>query len=692
MLAALISILTFLAMNAIISICAVLLSCRLLRFKGLLDTSICSLILYLSQIILTEMLLGIFGVLYLKNVIALNLLILLVIWALARNKTPNFSLDKLGLAIGQFPVNGVIFFVLTVLTVFGTVKVLINLVNPPFGWDSLNYHFTFAVEWLKNGNLNIPITVFDDPSPSYYPINGSLYYLWLMIPLKNVFFADLGQVPFFILAILSVYSISRKLGLRREYSFFAASLFMLIPNFFKQLQIAYVDIMVTGLFLASLNYLFLIAESFSLQNILLFSASLGLLVGTKTIGLPYGLLLFLPFIYLTFKNLKKSYLFIASILAILFLGGFSYFRNFLVAQNPLYPLHFSLFGKNIFKGVMDTATYSARFKPSDYSLSKMLFHEGLGLQTILLVLPAIFLTLPVALRKERQKINFFMAYFFILPLLIYFIYRFVLPLVNLRYLYAMLALGIVMGFYTLDVLGVRKFWVNVLVVICVLASVSELAKRQELVTSIILTAAIIIVVKLNPSLLKARRIVLSKGICALVFILKIGLLAMLLAWYNKNEFPQYIRMVKYSGFWPDATKAWNWLNDNSSGNNIAYAGRPVPFPLYGRSLKNNVYYVSVNKVDPAKLHYFKDSFYRWDDDAASLHKCFEEKGNYRSQADYGVWLNNLKKRKIDYLFVYSLHQTREIDFPMEDRWAMANPGVFKPVLTNSTIHIYRIIK
>ena len=151
-------------------------------------------------------------------------------------------------------------------------------------------------------------------------------------------------------------------------------------------------------------------------------------------------------------------------------------------------------------------------------------------------------------------------------------------------------------------------------------------------------------------------------------------------------------MVKYSGFWPDAAEAWNWLNSNTTGHNIAYAGRPVPFPLYGRNFKNNVYYVSVNKIDPVKLNYFPNARYRCGYDFLSLHKNLEEKGNYRSDADYSAWINNLMRRNIAYLFIYSLHQTRTIEFPIEDKWASENPARFTPVFTNKTIHIYGILK
>jgi hypothetical protein len=151
-------------------------------------------------------------------------------------------------------------------------------------------------------------------------------------------------------------------------------------------------------------------------------------------------------------------------------------------------------------------------------------------------------------------------------------------------------------------------------------------------------------------------------------------------------------MVKYSGFWPDATKAWDWLNSNTDGNNIAYVGRPVPFPLYGSGLKNNVYYVSVNKTDPARLHFFKNSKYRWDGSFEAWHKNLEAGGNYRFGASYETWLDNLSKRKTDYLFIYLLHQTKDIIFPLEDSWARAHPDKFKKVFSNPTTHIYKILR
>jgi len=681
--------LIFISLNILIIYCSFLIVYKALRIEGAVDSLLAIFVTYLSWIILTELILGVLNVLYLKNLIILNAAIFFIIYLFTKNKRTSFVTPNLAFYFQKLLGNKLYIFIFSVIFSFALVKILINLFNPPFGWDSISYHFTFAVEWLKHGNLNIPPNVFDDPSPSYYPINGSLFYLWLMLPFKSVFMADLGQVPFFIISIIATYGIAQKIGLNKKLSFYSAMLFMLIPNFFKQLQIAYVDIMVASLLLICINYLFLLDKNFNLPNILVYSLSLGLLVGTKTTAVPYTVLLIIPFIVIYFKNIRKINLVLIVAFCFLACGGFSYFRNFLETGNPLYPLDFKIFNIHIFKGVMDKATYDSHTIAADYYLSKALFHEGLSAQGLLLIFPAMFLALPVAVIKIRKKLSFNLIYFLIFPLLLYLAYRFIIPLPNLRYLYALMGIDVVLGFYILDMLRARKNIVDILVFICVLASLFGLAKKQELISSILFTALIFFLLiaflknKIYDSLNKRQ----------FVFLLSLIVLCALFGaerFYKINEYPRYYKMVKYSGFWPDATKAWDWLNNNTSADNIAYVGRPVPFPLYGSGFKNNVYYVSVNKVDPIKIHFLKKSHYSWGIDYEGLHKNLAAAGNYRSDADYFTWLENLEKRNISYLFVYSLHQIKGIEFSIEDQWAQSHPDKFRPVFTNTTIHIYKI--
>jgi len=682
-----------LLMNLIVGISAFLLVRKVFKISILTDFLISFCIVYFSQIVSSELILGVFNCLNLYNVLLLNSLILLIVWLITRNINFTFKLGPLKEALGEILENRIALFLISIILVFSSVKLVINLVNPPFGWDSLNYHFTFAVEWLKNANLNLGMTISDDPSPPYYPINGSLLYLWLMLPLKNVFLADLGQLPFFCVTFLAVFSLARKVGLSRDNSFYASAIFFITPNFFKQLSIAYVDVIVAGLFLTTVVYLFLLNAKFCWRIVVLFSMSLGLLIGTKTIALPYSLILILPFIYLCLKNIRKSYLFLLFILIITALGGFSYLRNFFDTGNPLYPLDFKILGQPIFKGVMDSNIYRAHFKIEDYKIGKLLFHEGLGLQSLLFVLPGIFLGLPVAIIKRKKTLDLNRAYFFVIPIIIYLIYRYVIPLANTRYLYAMLGVSTIIGFYCLDCLKVPKKALQILVVISAISSMPELAKRQELAASIVLTILFfLIVLFFNKPIKKSLQILRNPIFVFCLIIILLSAMFGLERNYIKNEFLRYKKMVKYSGFWVDAADAWLWLNTETKGKNIAYVGRPVPFPLYGESFKNNVYYVSVNKTDPAKLHYFKNSRYSWGYDFLSLHQNLENKDNYRGNADYHVWLKNILRRQTDYLFIYSLHQTKETIFPIEDRWAKEHPETFELVFKNKSIHIYKIKK
>jgi hypothetical protein len=449
--------------------------------------------------------------------------------------------------------------------------------------------------------------------------------------------------------------------------------------------------MIAGLFLAALSLLLDLKENCNLKNTIVFSLALGLFVGIKTTALVYSTSLFIPFVYLLFykRNIKFRYkslnLFLCLLIVIIF-GGFSYLKNFILTGNPFYPLDVTILGKTIFKGVIDKVTFIARNEEGGYSLAKLLFHEGMGVQSLLVILPGAILALPVNILRNKNK-DLFLNYIITLPLLLYLTYRFILPIPNSRYLYPALGIGMVVGFYVLFSLKVPHKLIRIIAFIMVIVSAAECARRIELGISFALSFLLFIMFILFLKYKRPRINLLSKGgiisgILALLIVLQILLLD-----YKKNE---YIRYVKNSRYWPDATRAWLWLNNNTEGNNIAYVGRPVPYPLYGTDFKNNVYYASVNSLDPIHLHDLKNSRYSWDSNAENMHRSFEEPNNYRGNADYSVWLSNLNKRKTEYLFIYSLHHTKKVEFPIEEEWARSNPGEFKQVFNNQTIRIYKL--
>lgn len=186
-------IIIFLLMNSIVIISSFIITRKLFRISNSADFLISWFIIYFSQIVLSELILGIAGILYLQNIILLNIVILLIVSLNANNQKSFTStnqafwpfrlhqyFDRNNKEGEKSPIiqllnDKSILFIISLISGFVLIKVFTNLINPPFGWDSLNYHFTFPVEWIKTGTLNNPIVVNDDPFPSYYPINGSLF-------------------------------------------------------------------------------------------------------------------------------------------------------------------------------------------------------------------------------------------------------------------------------------------------------------------------------------------------------------------------------------------------------------------------------------------------------------------------------------------------------------------------------------
>lgn len=685
------SVLAWILINGVVLASAYLLNDRIIRFPGKVPALIALFVLYFTQIVLTELILGMAGALNLANVAAFNLIILAAVFFSFRGSPGTASFAGLKADLDMLIRNKAALFIISVISAFALVAIAVNLVNPPFGWDNLSYHFAFPVEWLKSGNLSIAATICDDPSPPYYPINGSLFFLWFMLPLKNVFLADLGQVPFFVLAFLSVFGISRRLKLPVEHSFYAASLFIITPNVFKQLGIAYVDVMFAALFLSAVYFLAGFANNRSFKDLFLWALTFGLFCGVKTSAIVYGILpaLFFIFILCCMAGARetrfKALVFLLTFAAVVMIsGGFSYVRNAALTGNPIFPAHIKLLGHTIFKGVMPFATYRAQWTSEEINLGKALFGEGLGAQLILIFIPAVLISIPVALLKNKGRISAPLLFVLALPPVLFASFVYLMPQLWIRYLYPFFGIGYVVAVYTLSSANLPVKALRALAVICVVTSSLELMGWWRLISALLLAAILFLTL---PGILKLR---FSKRTLIIASLFLTGIMVFLNADYNKHEFERYLNRTPYPR---EDREAWAWLNDNTARSRIAYAGIPHVLPLYGSKFKNDVYYVSVNETDPAPLYLYPNGSYQWDRDFLKMYKRLESPGNYRENPDYGIWLNNLKKRRIQYLVVYSLRKIKDsVVFPLENDWALAHPEEFTPVFNKRIVNIYRVLK
>ncbi|MCX5699376.1 MAG: hypothetical protein NTX01_06735 [Candidatus Omnitrophica bacterium] len=654
-------------------------------------------ILFFAQIILVEMILGIFNLLFFNYVFFAHLLILIIVLSVGSSRKI-IGVWKPDL---EFLVNSNLFlFVFSVFSAFFLVRTCVNLIIPSVFPDGLQVYLSFPATWIKSGNLDNPVGIFatssilnakylETSSTSYYPINAQLFFTWLMLPLRNSFLANLGQAPFYIIGIVAFYSILRRYGLNRTIAFLSGFLWALIPNIFKQFRHgAQIDIICSVLLLLFFYTILLLKQDFVLKNVILFGISAGILIGSKVINILW-LAAFLPFIcYLLFNGIKEnkftlrkvlSFLGVIAFLIFLF-GGFIYIKNYLYTGNPLFPVNLKIFGKVIFKGLLDGAEYKMKVAPWKWDIVKVLFSEGLGVQFLALILPCTIL--PVFFyRYLRIKIPAITEHLllFSIPFSMLFLYVAFINIYTTRYLFPYLSLGLLTAIIFISKFPRGDKFIYFISFVSIFAAVLELAKGYELVVSILLTAGFFIALVLYKK--QVIRFYKSKMFGKFVFaalLLASLLLVYLNSRFNQEEFDRYpLSFSKKEASQRDIAAGWKALNDlTGQGARVAYTGRQEFYPLFGTRIKNDVTYVSINEKEVSPYNKFD--------------------GLFRLARDFLAWRGNLKKEKIEYLFIakpfFNNRESKDpVKFLIEDEWARAHPEDFKLLYSNSLSRIYKVL-
>jgi hypothetical protein len=655
-------------------------------------------LLSLAQIVSVGLFLGIIGQLYSWNVFMAHLAILLTIYLiLAKKEMPVFVKPNLE----PFLSSNLLILAFAIFSSFFLIKSFYNLINPPLSPDSLQFHLAFPAAWIRSGSLTNPFFVFgaspimnpgslETGSLSYYPINAQLFFTWLMLPLRNAFLADLGEAPFYIIGIIAVYSILRKYNLNPRIALLSGFLWALIPNIFKQLRTgSLIDVICSVLLLLVLYTLLLLKRDFGFRNAILFGISVGLLIGSKITNFVW-IAAFLPFIcYLLFRAAKTQKLTLGKMVSslgiitfmIVLFGGYIYLKNYFFTGNPWFPVNFKIFGRTIFAGLLDNATYAKHMAQNDrFDLMNILFHEGLGVQFLTLILPCTFIPL-IFYKYLKGKVKPLGEHLllFLTPLIMLILYVAFIDVWRTRYFFPYLTLGLVIGIIFITRLPRADKYLAFISGVSILAAAFELAKGYELVISILLSLALFIGLAVYKKQVAAfyKRKTFSK-------VMLIGFLAgsLFLVYFNhkydREEFDRYpLSFSKREAWQVDLGKGWRWLNQQTKeGARIAYTGRSEFYPLFGARLKNSVEYISINAKETLPYN--------------------QPDGLCRQAKDFSAWIENLKKAKIEYLFAaLPCFENREVDdpakFPVEDEWAATHPEYFQLLFSNSLSRIYKVL-
>lgn len=205
----------------------------------------------------------------------------------------------------------------------------------PTDWDTLMYHLPYVNHWLQTGSFAATET----PRWSN-PANSEVLGLWFAAPFSGDFLVPLNNLPVMVVWIAATIELGRRLGMSGWWPHLAAIACIAVHTTVHETDDASNDLMVPAFFLASLAYAIRFRRSENAADIVLFGASLGLLVGTKFFAAGYGLLSGLAFAAMCFDRMRGLRTLRYSIVAIgisLLFGGYWYARNFLMTGHVFYP-------------------------------------------------------------------------------------------------------------------------------------------------------------------------------------------------------------------------------------------------------------------------------------------------------------------------------------------------------------------
>ncbi len=590
-------------------------------------------------------------------------------------------------------------------------------------YDSLSYHLFFPARWLQEHRLSIIPTPFSDEAQAYAPGNGELYFLWLMLPVHGDLLARIGQLPFYLLAGVTLFALARRSGAPPGHAVYAPAFFLLARPIVGQAAGANVDLICAAMFLTSIYLGLAAVERDRARDWAIWGLSVGLYAGTKYLALVYlPVLLVFPLV----RRVRPKALW--AMPGILAFAAPWYLRNWIVAGSPIYPSSVKLAGVTIAQGAFGReATLDTVFHAADLRLLPAVATHALGLTLVVVWVPvAALATLLICVRRQWWPAGWLLLTTGVMVALEWY----GLP-VNVDSRFLLPAAGLAMLPFAL-LFGRRSVWNG-----CVHASyVAAMAwiligTHAEVSTASLpwfmggwLTADGVLdrrfawwfagalaatafgwLATRGRPVWRAAALAATCGGVALALLLGAG------RWcvpstcdYLQTESP-FIRT--------NYVYAWRWIDEHVEHATFAYTGINLPYPITGRRLTNRVYYVNIDR----------HLAWRFDDYARVRRRRTSDHGQFarasgelmatsapvratnealrpryeRMDGDRDGWLENLRSQGIDHLFVAAL-SAYEIDwqwhngqgFPIEDDWAKADPVTFPLVYENPQVRIYAV--
>jgi hypothetical protein len=542
-----------------------------------------------------------------------------------------------------------------------------ELYVPPTKLDDPSYHLSAVAVWHRYHDLRMIKFDAGDQSTAFYPIGGELIDWALLAPLRDSdFLLRWSQVPFALGSLAAMAAIALHLGLSGRSALLAALLYLTVGRAFPGLMFSAGNDHITAFYvLAAVDAALVLAASRTRGAAVYAGLALGLLVGTKYIGLMYAMPLLIllavaacrrPFRVVPIAGLCGS-----AALA----GAYTYLRNTWSVGNPVFPVPIPSLGLPGWAEV----TLAVRRHLPDFQIDVRHFllvrTDYFGHLFRVTMLPAAVLAPVVSLLRPGEAWRKIIRTL-VLSLPVVFFLQFLFWMHDhrdIRYFLAGIALAAVAFGWLLEILAERWPLIALLVrgaLACLIAykfiHTDETSMMREVTTGAVLLGAGLAGFALWPGLrrrISEQRLAFTVLACGAAVLAAVGLTGTLAKYqerkYHDNPLIGYLEE-----------------KGGQDGARIAYVGGNRPYPLFGSRLQNHVEIVPLQGSA-------EDRFFNW---GGSSRFPFEP-GSYR------LWTRNLRRLGIDYVVVL------DDQSDPERRWMQRHPRDFERVYVVASTEVWR---
>jgi hypothetical protein len=565
-------------------------------------------------------------------------------------------------------------------------ETLRGVLRPPLSWDALMQHLWLAANWLRQGDLMPPLGFGPHSYYSLMPADGSLWLWWWLAPSHGELYVNLAALPHWALLGLAAGGIARELGAARSWPL-ASALVLVTPVVARFAATQYVDLQLAASLLAATYFVLRWLREPRWGFALLLGCGLGVVAGTKVLGIGYAAALGGAALFLGGRPVlgRAGQLAVAA-LPVALLGGWSYARNVALGVGPLAmscldaasrvtrPTRFALPHPDSVLARPDRMLGDGQLLDALLGSTKPpLLEQGIGPQLLVLVPAA--LVLPLVLWRQERRAGVLVAVQLLAQLLLWL----TVPSVgrwevytNTRYLQATVALAAAALVVVMERWRMPAGWRLGIVVAFMAQSLLQLRPELPFEARLALGAmdAGLVALALSAPLRAraARRLPAIAACAALALVLAAPALARFRRADRERALAREFTVHETKARL--LARAWAWLDRHAGRDAVATVGSPFPYAAMGPDLARDALFVNVDRAARPL--------------ASDYPGC-----RARAGADREAWLDNLERHRIRWLMV--TRATPAAAFPFEATWAASLPHRFARRYGDAHSLIYELL-